>query len=188
MPVEPEVTAATAITAESGQLAALGGDDVPGPGFVEITPAGGVFGEQPFFVLRGAYTLTSRMALEAEIGHNIGDVVSAFLHSAGVRYTGLRYGRAAAFMTLGFGTFGSAGGDALAAQDITRSHLGMGGGVQFQIRDDVAARLDLRHHRILLGGGSDDHGATLGANEASFGLTFSRRVWSPPSPSGRSTP
>jgi len=168
--------------------AAPAAPDPLGAGLLEITPAGGILGAQPLFVLRGAYTISSRIAVEAEIGHNVGDLVSAYLHSAGVRYTCLRYGRAAGFMTLGFGTFGSAGADALAAQDITRSHLGLGGGIQIQIRDDVGARLDLRHHRILLGNGGDDPGATLGANEASFGLTFSRRVWSPPPSSGRSTP
>jgi hypothetical protein len=155
-------------------------------GLLELTPAGGLFGEQAFFALRGAYTISPRLAVEAEIGHNVGDLVSAYLHSAGVRVTAVRHRGHTAFATAGFGTFSAAGGDAIAAQDITRSHLWFGGGIAYRLRDDVGIRLDLRHHRVLLGDGGADHGTSLGANEASFGLTFSRRIWSPPPSSGRS--
>jgi hypothetical protein len=161
-------------------------DRRPAAGLLEITPAGGLLGEQPLFALRGAYTITPRLAIEAEIGHNVGDFVSAYLHSAGLRVQALGYRGHAAFLTAGFGTFGAAGGDAIAAQNVTRSDLRLGCGISVRVREDVGVRLDLRHHRVLLGGDGDGGEMSLGANEVSLGLSFSRRIWSPPSSSGRS--
>jgi opacity protein-like surface antigen len=148
---------------------------------LHFAPSGGVLGEQPFFALRGAYTIAGPVDLEAEIGHNIGEVTSAFLHSAGVRVNGFRWHRAQAFATAGFGTFSAAESDAIAAKSVTRSHLRLGGGVEYAVRDDLGIRLDLRHHRVLLGGSDAGSEASLGVNEVSLGLVFSRRIWSPPS-------
>ncbi len=158
----------------------------PGPGLLEITPAGGLLGEKPLFALRGSYTISQQAAIEAEIGHNVGDFVSAYLHSAGLRMELVRHRGHIAFATLGFGTFSAAGGDAIAAQSISRTDLRLGAGIVIKLRDDVGVRLDLRHHRFLLGGGRGDQGSTLGANEISLGLKFSRRIWSAPASSGRS--
>ncbi len=162
-------------------------DRGPRTGMLHFAPSGGLLGEQPFFALRGSYTIAGPVDLEAEIGHNIGEVTSAFLHSAGVRVTGFRWHRAEAFATAGFGTFSAAESDAIAAKSVTRSHLRLGGGVEYGVRDDLGIRLDLRHHRVLLGGSDVGSEASLGVNEVSLGLVFSRRIWSPPS-SGSVTP
>ena len=156
-------------------------------GMLTIVPSGGVMGEQPFFALRADYGIARPIAIEAELGHNIGDVTSAFMHSAGVRFTGFRWHRTQAFLTAGFGTFSAANNDAIAAKSVTRSHLRLGGGVEFQVRDDFGIRLDLRHHRVLLGGSEDGSDTSLGINEVSVGIAFSRRIWTPPS-SGSVTP
>lgn len=174
-------------TAEAERRPAVPIESLTGAGILSITPSGGVLGEQPFFALRADYTITSPLAIEAELGHNVGDVTSAFLHSAGVRYTGLRWHRTQAFLTAGFGTFSAATNDAIAAKSVTRSHLRLGGGVEFQVRDDFGIRLDLRHHRVLLGGSEDGSETSLGINEVSVGIAFSRRIWTPPS-SGSVTP
>jgi hypothetical protein len=156
-------------------------------GVLHFAPSGGVLGEQAFFALRGAYSIAAPVDVEAEIGHNIGEVTSAFLHSAGVRVTGFRWRSAQVFATAGFGTFSAAESDAIAAKSVTRSHLRLGGGVEYAVRDDLGIRLDLRHHRVLLGGSDVGSEASLGVNELSLGLVFSRRIWSPPS-SGSVTP
>jgi len=162
-------------------------DRGPRTGILRFAPSGGILGEQPFFALRGAYAIAGPVDLEAEIGHNIGEVTSAFLHSAGVRVNGFRWQRAQTFATAGFGTFSAAESDAIAAKSVTRSHLRLGGGVEYAVRDDLGIRLDLRHHRVLLGGSDAGNEVSLGVNEVSLGLVFSRRIWSPPS-SGSVTP
>ncbi len=154
-----------------------------GPGILAIAPVGGVLGSQPFFALRAGYTIAAPVAIEAELGHNLGDAASAFLHSAGVRLHALDWRRARLFATAGFGTFSASPSDALAAKAVTRSHFHMGGGIEVAIRDDFGIRLDVRHHRILLGGEGTGGDASLGATEVSAGLSFARRLWSPPSPS-----
>jgi hypothetical protein len=148
-----------------------------------ITPSGGILGSQPFFALRAGYAIAAPVAIEAELGHNLGDASSAFLHSAGVRLTALEMSRASFFATAGFGTFSATPSDALAAKSLTRSHLRFGGGVEYAIRDDFGIRLDVRHHRILLSGGEVGGDTSLGANEVSVGLSFARRLWTPPAPS-----
>lgn len=154
-----------------------------GPGILAIAPMGGVLGSQPFFALRAGYTIAAPLAIEAEFGHNLGDAASAFLHSAGVRLRAFDWRRAELFATAGFGTFSATPSDALAAKGVTRSHLRMGGGIEFAIRDDFGIRLDVRHHRILLGEDGTGGEASLGATEVSAGLCFARRLWSPPAPS-----
>jgi hypothetical protein len=166
----------------SGSLAA---EPDEGSGSLEVTPAGGLLGEQPYFALRGAYTISRRIAVEAEVGHNVGDLVSAYVHSAGIRVTGIRYRGHAIFTTLGFGTFSAGSSDVIAAQSVTRSHLRLGGGMRLRLRDDVGVRLDLRHHRVFLNGGTANSGQSIGVNEVSLGLAFTRRVWSPPQSSTR---
>jgi hypothetical protein len=161
--------------------------DPDGAGMLTIAPSGGIMGEQPFFALRVDYAIAHPIAIEAELGHNVGEVTSAYLHSAGVRVTGFRWHRASAFLTAGFGTFSAANNDAIAAKSVTRSHVRLGGGVEYRVRDDFGFRLDLRHHRVLLGGSEDGSGGSLGVNEVSFGIAFSRRIWTPPS-SGSVTP
>lgn len=185
--VAAEPTPGLQAAAEQEPSAAAVESVIDGAGVLSITPSGGILGEQPFFALRADYTITSPIAIEAEFGHNVGDVTSAFLHSAGVRYTGFRWHRTQAFLTAGFGTFSAATNDAIAAQSVTRSHLRLGGGVEFQVRDDFGIRLDLRHHRVLLGGSEDGSETSLGINEVSVGIAFSRRIWTPPS-SGSVTP
>jgi hypothetical protein len=111
--------------------------------------------------------------------------VSAYLHSAGVRVTGIHYHGHTIFTTLGFGTFSAGSSDVIAAQSVTRSHLRLGGGMRLRLRDDVGVRLDLRHHRVLLSGGGASGGESMGVNEVSLGLAFTRRVWSPPQSSTR---
>lgn len=154
-----------------------------GPGVLAIVPSGGVLGSQPFFALRAGYAIATPIAIEAEFGHNLGEATSAFLHSAGVRVNAFAVQRAHFFATTGFGTFSATPTDALAAKSLTRSHLHFGGGVEYAIRDDFGVRLDVRHHRILLGGGEAGGETSLGTNEVSVGLSFSRRIWSPPSSS-----
>ena len=184
---DPAVTSAGDSPAPESVVAPAADSELGDTGMLSIVPSGGIMGEQPFFALRADYAIARRVAIEAELGHNVGDVTSAFLHSAGVRVTGFRWHRTQAFMTAGFGTFSAANNDAIAAKSVTRSHLRLGGGVEFQVRDDFGIRLDLRHHRVLLGGSEDGSDTSLGINEVSVGIAFSRRIWTPPS-SGSVTP
>jgi hypothetical protein len=144
---------------------------------LEFNPGGGVLGAQPLFFVRGAYTVSPRLALEAEVGHNVGELVSGFLHSAGLRFHAFAEPRYAVFLGAGFGTFGVGEGTTLGAQSVTRSALRVGGGLIFTLRDDVGIRADLRRYHVLAIGGSTDG---LGASEVSVGLVFRRRVWDPP--------
>jgi hypothetical protein len=179
---------ATAAAAAPGPLAAASGatgatGTTGGPGILAIAPMGGILGSQPFFALRAGYTIAGPVTVEAELGHNLGDAAGAYLHSAGVLVHPPSWQRARLFATAGFGTFSASPSEALAATAVTRSHFRIGGGIEYAVRDDFGLRLDVRHHRILLGETGTGNDASLGATEVSAGLSFARRIWSPPAPS-----
>jgi opacity protein-like surface antigen len=143
---------------------------------LSVSPALGWIGDQPLFAFRIAYNPNSWLGYEAYLGHNPGQSVQALFHMLDVIVRVPLSGRFQPYATAGYGMMLVFPGRLLNADPVTENTLGVGGGLEIFLRDDVALRGEFRHLTVLGGERASDATVAYQYREATLGLAFYRNL------------
>jgi hypothetical protein len=121
----------------------------PGPRQFEnrlsFSPAFGMLGSEPMYLIRVTYNPSSWLGYEWSLGHNPGESVHAALHSLSAMVRRPLPGRFQPYGVLGYGMMLVYPGRSVNADPVTKNVVSAGGGLEVYLRSDLALRADLRY-------------------------------------------
>jgi len=152
----------------------------PGPRQFEhrlaFSPAYGLLGSEPMFLIRATYNPSSWLGYEWSLGHNPGQSVHAVLHSLSAIVRKPLPGR---FQPYGVGSYGMMlvyPGHSVNADPVTKNVLSVGGGLEVYLRSDLAVRADMRYATAF--GRERDHDGVVTYDylQQNIGFSFYRTL------------
>jgi hypothetical protein len=141
-----------------------------------FSPGFGLLGTRRLFVARVTYHPSTWLGYEWSIGHNPGQSVHAALHTLSAIVRRPFPGRFQPYASLGYGMMLVFPGQSINAAPVTKNALGVGAGLEFYIRGDLAVRADVRRQTVL--GRERDRDGIVAYDyfQQTIGLAFYRSI------------
>lgn len=143
---------------------------------LSFSPAYGLFGSEPMFLIRATYNPSSWLGYEWSLGHNPGESVHAALHSLSALVRRPLTGRLQPYGLVSYGMMFVYPGRSVNADPVTKNVLSAGGGFEVYLRSDLAVRADLRYATAF--GRERDHDGTVAYSylQQNIGFSFYRTI------------
>ena len=139
-----------------------------------FSPGLGRLGSEPYYVVRASYNPSRFMAWEAHLGHNPSESVHALVHALHLQLRWPLPWRAQPYLSVGYGMMLVFPGRVFQADPVTENQVGVGAGLEFYLRDDVALRGEIRGTSIVGSSARDAGGQDY--REVTLGLVFYRTI------------
>lgn len=141
-----------------------------------FSPAFGNLGRDPYYAFRLSYNPSQWIGYEAHIGHNPAESVHALVHALNVVVRWPLPWRLQPYASAGYGMMMVFPGRVFEADPVTKNQLGVGAGLEFYLRDDIALRGEIRGTSVI--GNPPDGQSTevYEYREVTLGMTFFRTL------------